>query len=256
MDESGNLLQTTTLTADLLINYAITGIVYWNASQGTAVYFADERHGLTMDGQTHLHFHLSMGTQFLNGFALGNLVTDNTGNSNTHAECNVANGSIRDEDVQHDIYDTGGSVNVFDLEQELSPLAQIPVLYREGGGGEWWIKTADNFPFIYSGTAGYTGPNGRPAWNEFTGAVWQLSEVDNNRFFLVHLFATNDINHPIVAVQGITEYQNKPSGRDAAKTELNMLTGLPFAEFLPIATLICETADGYHAVCLSTCNAS
>ena len=73
----------------------------------------------------------------------------------------------------------------------------------------------------------------------------QLTEVANNRFFLVHILATNDINHPIVGIQGITEYANKPQGKEAAGAELGQLSGLPFEEFTPLATLIFEAKTGY-----------
>lgn len=242
-DSAGSLSYTNTFSADLILNYALCAAIYYNATTSEAVYFADERHGITMDGQTHLHFHIALGCQYISGLGLTNLVVDDTGDNNTHAQCAVEDGVIRDEDIEHDIYDTGGAVNVYDLEQELNPLAQIPVLYRVGVNGEWTKKAADDYPFIYNGTAGYTGT--LPPYNEFTGATWQLTEVANNRYFLMHILATNDFNNPIVAIQGITEHQNKPAGREAALNEITQLSGLPFAEFTPIASLICQTATGY-----------
>jgi hypothetical protein len=245
-DTAQNLNVTNLFTAELLTSFAYTTVLYWNATAGEATYFADERHGITMDGETHLHFHTAIGTQYINGFALSSILSEEDGSLDTHMQCEVGDGILRDEDVQHDIYNTGGAVNTFDLEQALSPIAQIPVMYRLGAGAEWTLKPADNFPLIYSDGVTFTGAaNGLAAWNEFTGGAWQLTELGNNRYVLVHILATNDVNNPIVAIQGITEYQNKPAGRDAARLELNQLSGLPFEEFLPIGTLIVEARTAY-----------
>lgn len=242
--DTAKVLQTTQLyTEDLLLNYSYVAAVYWNQATNELIYLGDERHGVIMDGATHIHLHRIIGTQWITGLGIDNIVLGD-GNSNTHAQCNVGNGKIRDEDLCHDIYNIGGKVNPYDHEQQLDPIAQIPVLWRTGTG-TWKIKTADNFPFIYSGTAGYTGVDGLPPYNYFDGTNWSLVQVPNNHFFLVHVLATNDINHPIVALQGTTEYQNKPKGREAAVIELSNYTGLSFEEFTPIGTLIFEVKTNY-----------
>ena len=247
-DNTQTLQSTTTFFDGLILDNALVAFVYWNSANNTSVMFGDERHGITMDGETHLHFHLSLGCQYTSGLLInGTLNPDVASPIDADVQVDVATGTIRDEDLSHDIVDNGGKVNVFDLEQDISPIAQIPVLYRLGTGGLWYIKPADNFPFIYSGDGtGYVGgTNALPPYNQFTGASWQLTEVGNNSFFLVHIYATNDIRHPIVAIQGITEYTNKPAGRDAAALELSQITGLPFLEFTPIATLIAEARTVY-----------
>jgi hypothetical protein len=96
---------------------------------------------------------------------------------------------------------------------------------------------------IYNGTAGYTGT--RLPYNEFTGTTWQLTEVGNNDFVLVHFFATNDKDTPIVGIQGINAYNNAPDARDAASTEISSLSGIPFVEFVAIGTVIFETSSSY-----------
>lgn len=247
-DTASTLQYQTTFTEDLLTEKAITGIVYFNTATGQkGIYVADERHGLTMDGATHFYLHTTRGAVWLNGLALQNFVIDGTGNLATNAQYSVSDGKFRDEDLEHDVYDTGGGVNPYDLEQPLSPVpAQIPVYYRLGSNGDWYKKPADNFPLIYSGDgSGYVGGSGLPPWNEYTGSTWQLTEVGNNRYVFMHIFAVNDINNPIIAVQGIVEHQNKPQGQREALTEIQQLQGLPFAEFVPLGSVIYQVAIGY-----------
>jgi hypothetical protein len=162
----------------------------------------------------------------LSGLALQSF-TIGDGSLNTHAQFTADSGSIRDED----------------LLLSISAQSQIPVLFRQGQ--LWRKKTADAYPIIYSGSAGYTGASGRVPYNQFVGGNWQLTEVDQNKFVLVHLFATNDKETPVVAIQGINQYNNVPSARNAANTEITTLSGLPFAEFAAIGTVIFQTVDSY-----------
>ena len=245
LDTASTLHYQTTFDASILMDKAIVAIVYWNATAGNAPYFADERHGITMDGMTHLYLHISLGTQYINGFSLLNIISNEQPPTNAAARFGVSDGVILDEDLRHDIYNTGGKVNVYDLEQSLVSIAQIPVLYRLGTTAEWNIKPATNYPMIESGTVGYVGASSLPAWNELFGTEWRLTQVTSNRLFLMHYFATNDVNHPIVGVLGTSQYQNTPQGQREAEVELKTLTGLPFQEFTPIASVIFEVSTSF-----------
>lgn len=226
-----SLLSTTTFSESLLKDFAYVSVIYWDATNNTHVYFADERHGLTMDWSTHIHMHTSFGAQYTGGLALGSITADGDGSLDAHGQLSVSDGSIRDEDLKHTI--TDGSP------QTLSFPAEIPVLYRSGANGDWRIKSADTFPIIYSGTAGYVGVNGRLPFNEFTGSTWQLTEIGNGSFVLVHILATNDTENPIVAIQGQDEFGNAGEAQENATSFV--VEGLPFAEFVPIGTVIFES---------------
>jgi hypothetical protein len=223
---SGVLSTTSSFSVDLFENNALVSLFYWNTDTNTYSYFAEERHGLTMDGATHAYLHTVFGARYLSGLALQNF-TIGDGSLNSHAQFTSDSGSIRDEDILLNI----------------SSQSQIPVLFRQGQ--LWRKKTADSFPVIYSGSAGYTGASGRLPYNQFIGGNWQLTEVDQNKFVLVHLFATNDKETPVVAIQGINQYNDVPSARNAANTEITTLSGLPFAEFAAIGTVIFQTVDSY-----------
>lgn len=226
-DIDGNLASTQVANSDLFQNNALISIIYWNSDTSSHTYFAEERHGLSMDGATHSYLHTVFGARYLSGLALQGFVTDGTGNFDSDAIFYADSGSIRDEDLLITI-----------LSQ-----SEIPVLYRQGQ--LWRKKTADMFPVIYSGTAGYTGLGGRLPYNQFTGGSWQLTEIDNNSFVLVHVFGTNDKENPIVAIQGIATYGNVTAARLAASSEITSLTGLPFAEFVALGSVVFESANAY-----------
>jgi hypothetical protein len=224
---AGDLESTTVFSSAIIEQFAFVAIVYWNTDTSSHTYFADERHGVTMDGVTHAYLHTVFGARYLSGLALLGFSVDGTGDVNSNAQFTADSGSIRDEDILH---------------QSLAQ-AQIPVLYRDGL--LWKKKAADAYPVIYSGSAGYTGASGRLPFNEFTGGAWQLTEVPSLDFVLVHLFATNDIDNPIVAIQGTASYTTSSAARTNANLEISTLSGMPFAEFVPMGSVIFQTATGY-----------
>lgn len=224
---SGVLSTTQVAGATLFKENALVAIVYWNTDTSSHSYFAEERHGLVMDGETHSYLHTVFGSQYLSGLALQGFSVDGDGNSNAHAQFTADEGTIRDEDIL----------------LTLPAQTQIPVLYRQGT--LWRKKAADAFPMIYSGTAGYTGANGRLPYNELVSGSWQLTEVANNGFVLAHLFGTNDKETPIIAIQGTQTYGNVTAARLAASSEITSLSGLPFAEFVAMGSIVLESANGY-----------
>jgi len=226
-DVTGTLSTTQVIDSEFFQNNAFISIVYWNTDTNSSTYFAEERHGLIMDGMTHSYLHTVFGARYLSGGALQGFSVDGTGNIAANAQFTGDSGSIRDEDI---------------LIQYLAQ-ATIPILYRQGV--LWRKKAADSFPVIYSGTAGYTGANGRLPYNQLISGNWQLTQVANNQFVLVHIFATNDRNNPIVGIQGVAEYTSISGARTGALSEIASLAGLPFAEFVALGSVIFETANTY-----------
>ena len=216
---------------------ALVSIIYWDAANNKSIYFAEERHGLRMDGATHEYLHEIEGARYESGLALSNFAVDGDGSLESHAQLDCSNGIIRDEDILIDIQNG--------QPQSLTPVAQLPVYYRSGTSGYWRKKEADNHPFIYSGTSGYTGGSGLVPFNNFDGLSWGLTEITNNNFVLVHIFATNNINEPIIAIQGINQYNNAGLAREAAEVEIKSLSGLPFAEFSPLGTVIVKSSVSF-----------
>jgi len=227
---SGVLSSTQVADASLFKDNALIAIVYWNAENNIHSYFAEERHGLQMDGETHSYLHTVFGAQYLSGLALQNFTVDGDGSLASQAQFTADEGTIRDEDLLITI----------------PAQSQIPVLYRQGT--LWRKKQADAYPMIYSGTAGYTGASGRLAYNQLNAGSWQLTEVANNSFVLIHLFGTNDKETPVIAIQGIAEYGNVTAARLAASSEITSLSGLPFAEFVALGSVVVQTANAFSNI--------
>ena len=228
------LSETTTFTPDIISLYAFVCAIYWDATNNESILVMEERHGAVMDSQTHSYHHNTVGSLYDSGLALGNMDVDGSGDDNSAAQFSVSDGVIWDEDIRHTI--TDGSP------QELSTIAEIPILYRSGASGDWRKIAATQYPITTTGS-------GRAAWNEDTGATWQLTEVSNNDFVLMHYFATGDVNHPIIGIVGQAEYSTANAARTGADTEImdlqtgDMATLTP--EFVAIATVIFQTGNGY-----------
>lgn len=140
----------------------------------------------------------------------------------------VSTGIIRDEDLVHTISEiTKGDSNYV-------------VLYRYGASGIWTHDSLTDITF-----KNFSGGSGRVAYNQYTGATWQQTEVPNDEYCLTHIFATNSVLHPIVAIQGQSIYSDVVAARIGILTEINgLITGdMPFEEFLPIGSLIIRTSD-------------
>lgn len=237
-DYPDNDLKTTMqASADMFLNTALVALVYWRADQQKAIYFADERHGIVMDGATHQHLHLSIGAQYRNGLGLYNFQADQNGNLDSHAQFACENGLIADEDLNIAIKDG--------LPQELAPIANIPVFYRIGSSSTpWYKKDATTFPLIRPGQVTHYPTGTRPCYNYEVNGNWQVAEVPNNQFLLIHILATNDVNHPIIAILGNT-YPVKTAARNAIESEIGSLANLPVLEFVKLGSIIYECADSY-----------
>jgi hypothetical protein len=228
---------TTTPTSELFLDTALVALVYWQAETQEHVYFADERHGIVMDGATHKHLHLSLGAQYRKGLRLYNFYVDANGNSGSHAQFACDSGQIADEDLIIDIVD--GDV------QTLSTVLNAPVYYRHGGETENWYKTpVSAYPLILPTNSPYYFAGTRPAYSHEVNGFWYLTEVPNNQFVLVHIAATNDVENPVVAILGNT-YNTKSAARAGANTEFAAMSGLPFAEFVRLGTVIYQVSNTY-----------
>jgi hypothetical protein len=230
------LTTSTTVTPDLFLNAALVALVYWRQDQQKHIYFADERHGIIMDGATHQHLHLSIGAQYRSGLGISNILTEQNGSLSSAAQFGCDNGVIADEDLTINIIDNSP--------QDFSTIAHLPVFYRIGANTNWYRKNSSNFALILPNEVSHYSGTTRPAYNHYNGTGWILSEVPNNEFLLVHVLATNDVENPIVAVLGNT-YNTKSNARAGAKVELKEMTGLPFLEFVKMGSVIFQSANSY-----------
>lgn len=214
--------------ATLFRTKPLVSIVYWDATNKKRVRFNEERHGVQMDGATHVYEHYTEGMRYLQGLALNTLSVDGTGVT-ADAQFGIDAGLVTDEDILVTV-------------SSIASTTGFPVLHMEGS--ENWRKT------VISGFSArtYDGTNTtRLAYNEFTGGAWQLTEADNNDYVLYHIFASTDYETPMFSVMGQNTYLNLPDARNGALTELQslILNQITFPEIRPIATVIYQTNLSY-----------
>lgn len=222
----------------LFYDNAYVAVVHWSVSGQKQIYFGKETHGINMQGKVHEYLHTNFGARYKSGLGFHTFQIDGDGTSDYDAKFQYDSGVIYDEDIQHNI----NASNNF---------AEIPIYYREGTTAIN-RKEADTFPLIGKNDITVTA---RPKYNQNIGGNWQLTEVGVNDYWLVHYFATNDINYPIIGWTGNNVYENAIQARDGAYNEINTLSGLPFEEFCPIASVIFKTdsfANEPNAIIVST----
>lgn len=210
---------------DYVLNKCFVAEFHWNATDNQVeLDIFDERHGISMSPNTHLYLHTTRGAQYLSGYTLGNFVADASGNTDTHSQFSVTEGSFVDEDIDHNY--AGISVG-----------GTIPVTYLSGADGYLRSDSQTGYSFL-------NAPAGRLYYNQFTGGAWQLTEVANNSFVLYHLFTVNGINETLVSVMGQNTYTNITNARNAAATEIsNILSTLDMQETIPVATILLQARD-------------
>lgn len=212
---------------DIIVNKVITAIVYWDFDNQESIFFANERHGSMMPSIIHKYLHEKFGTSFLSGAAIENITSEGTGSLNSHAQFGLSLGTAMDEDITF----TADSVGF---------LNGLPIYYKLGAAGNIRRSYNPGFSILNTGT-------GRLAYNIYDVDQWKVLEVPNADFALYHIFLTNNISEPYIAVMGENYYPNVGAARDGATTEISYLVkeGVPFQEFVPVATVIYQTRDNY-----------
>jgi hypothetical protein len=221
-----------TAEEDLIKRNALIAYIMLDDSN-TSIIFADERHGLTMDGSTHFYLHEIQGFSYYEGLQAGEITADGSGASNASATLSITNGTLFDEDIKYETVDSG---------QTLTSPAQIPVYYIDGVAGSWRKDAADDFP-----VKNFVGGSGNLAYNSFSSPNYGQTVLSNNQYVLCHIFAVNDIDEPIIAIQGQAVYSTIGQARlgsEAELTNLNLL-GAPAQEFTALYTIIFQSSDTY-----------
>ena len=220
---------------NLMENYPIVALVYWNATDGAAYILADERHGIHMDGATHHWIHDNVGAVYKDGFGLSGY-TPLTG-SDAALTFEVTNGEFYDEDLEFEI-DDGSAANQY--EQQLNGGdAEIPVLYRDDVDGSWTEAAASTLPYLTAGS-------GRLAYNNDDGdGTFSQVEVGNGRYMTYTLIASNDWQYPVKMIQGQNDYITKTAALEDGASEILNFGALPDPEFVVLYRFIMQTSNGF-----------
>ena len=209
-------------------NVAPVAYVYWDSTLGQAIYFGDERHGITLDWATHEYLHRTRGAVIASGFSISNYTISGSGLLDSHATIGLSGGTFFDEDLKIEIQHAATpSSNSF--QQVLNSTAEIPVFYQINQ--KWARDTARTFPFKQGSTY--------PIYNEFNQVTqnWGTPQAANNKWFVYFIIATNNINEPVISIPGQAEYNNIGDAEAAQWGDLN-LGSFPSLEFRPLYKLV------------------
>lgn len=235
---------TTSQTPWDLSQTAPIALINWDATNSKALLggYLDERHGLTMSWATHQYNHLTRSTQYSSGLGLTVSLDPSTiGLTDSDVEVAISDGVLYDEDLRIDITDGAGSGR---FEQELDPVAYLPLLYKDGAAGNWREKVATNVPLVLTGVGG----EDRAAYNDPDAGgsgVWGLTETPNNDFFDLIVIGQNSYNEPCAVILGQTFYGTVGAARSANPLATLDLSNLPFQEVRYLYRIIVQTNEGY-----------
>jgi hypothetical protein len=208
--------------------------VYWNSTDATAYFVADERHGITMDWATHEYLHRTRGAVIANGFSIGNFTTSGTGASNADAQFDLGNGTFFDEDLEVNItHSNSPTPNTW--QQDLQGPARIPIFYLSGT--VWKSDSVTDYA-LKQGTA-------RIQYNVLNAGTWSTQDVPSNAWYTTSwIIATNNINYPIIAIMGQTA-DNKLTAEEELSFSDLLLPDFPVVEFRPLWKIIWQTSSTY-----------
>jgi hypothetical protein len=214
-------------------NDCMTAYVYWNKLTGKAPYVADERHGITLDWQTHEYLHRTRGAAIASGFTASNFIINGDGSLNSHLQLDIESGTFFDEDLQVDVISTNTPV-ANSWQQDLAGPARIPMFYINSGGG-WVMDPATDFP-VKQGLL--------PKYNLYSGGNWTTPDIDNNKFGVSFILATNNINYPVIGIIGQSSHANQGDAEAVNFTDLS-LPGFPVVELRQLYKLVFQCKTSY-----------
>lgn len=112
-DTAGVLTYQTSFDETLLTTKAYVVSAYWD---GTAYIFKnDERHGITMDGDTHAELHNAIGFLYRSGLTeTAEILPSGSPTDNRHQFLNIAAGVLSDEDIKVTVVPSYSPANLFE----------------------------------------------------------------------------------------------------------------------------------------------
>lgn len=214
-----------------LIHHAPVAYVFWDSTNSRGLPFFELHHS-GRDTFAHKRLHSVDGTQIESGFSVAGytLATD----SDAGVTFSVSSGVIADEDIQ------------FTTEALTDGTAYV-IFRRIGASGNWQFSKTSTLPFLNGST--------NIAYNQNTGATWQMTDVTANYFVNYYAFATTALNttkitptpsnsQQIILIPGQAIYTTLTAAQ--AETVGNLSYGsLPFQEIAPLYQITFEYKSAF-----------
>lgn len=225
--DENNVLQFSSTMWDLLKDVPVSYVIY-NLSLADG-FHNEERHGANANPAHHLELHERLGTYIpsINDFVISGYTPSPGAPVDADNTFALSSGIIADEDLRPTLLALadGGPYTLF---------------YRSGASGEWlWNKVA-TLPFFVG--ASYV------EYNQFTGAVWQLTETATNNWINQWVFKIPSINGSfqtiIVTGQNVHTSLLSAKGENAESIQWG---NLPFQEIAPLYKITYRTQASYSS---------
>lgn len=187
---------------DIYTDKAMVASLYWNGEDSKVEWFGELRHGHKMSGMTHFFINQFICTQYNFGLDI-NITCNQNGSQDSHCYVEHSLGAITDEDIVIGIPSSGSPWNG-------------KLFYKEGINSLW--RTVN-----FTGAPLKIGIS-RPVINNFNEETgWCLQEVDSGKYFWVHLYASGNLESPVVALMGINQYNKSKELEVGLGTEIKIV---------------------------------
>ena len=203
----------------------IAAVISGHPALTKKVIFANERHGLEMNGATHEMLHNTIGAAYGDGLKINGLA------SGVGTYTNIETGTIWDEDLKHTVLDTTDTVFAYRLDVDDSGWTTT---------GAWTLTN-----YVDSNVAMFDGIDVQYNSYDVGNDRWGLTSIGAGNYIIMHIFATNDGEFPIFKVLGQNVYTSRVDARNNLDGDVTTLISgdLPTPEFCHLYSMIVD-ADG------------
>ncbi len=207
---AGELDDTITDVRELIIRTPLVAYIYMNGTKGTIEWFADERHGIVLDGQAHLAMHQDPAQGFFTPQGLDIHGIENNGTEWVSMDAGVGG----DEDIK----------------MVFGAITEAPKLYMEGAANEWTYSDSDKKLGIFRG--------GKCCYNDVSGTP-ALLPIGSDRVVMIEMCSNNKI-HPRAWLVGQKLHTTRSLARTFGPSDYDRIKsdGLPSQEAHPVGSVI------------------
>jgi hypothetical protein len=159
---------------------------------------------------------------------------DGAGTLDSDAQIGLNDMTLRDEDIVMEIIDNPAPSDIF--QQILSPIAEIPVYYKNGASGDWRRDDATLYP-VKQGAA-------RIQYNNPVGP-WTQEDIQEGYYTSMWIFATNNQDEPVIAILGQAEHDSLSTAQELDTPQSINLAGIPTVEFKLLYRCIYQSSTSF-----------
>jgi hypothetical protein len=203
-------------------NVVPVAAVLYDTAVGNKGILLEERHGIVMDGATHLRLHSVDGAKLVSGGTCSGYVP-NASTADTDTNFGISSTVIADEDLRSTL-------------PALADGDAITRMWRTGADGTWTWDSSATFPKV--------GVSGTYIAKNVLSGTWGLADIGNNSFVNWWLLAIPSAANPYVLIPGQTEHSTLSLA--TAETISSLSWGsVPFTEAVPLARVTYGAKSSY-----------